>query len=144
MTTVPSSASLLDLQAGAPPLEPNPAQTLSITMKTRKVDPSGNSLSTGGTYTVPYAFGRTAVENNWATLSSGTLPTRIGRTADVNRRSVSSFTYDGSNRLTSFTADGLYTSIQYPSSTEIQVYLGVSGYRITLNALQLVTAIEVI
>lgn len=141
MTTVSSRATLLDLQAGAAPLAPNSAEVMSITMKTRKVSPAGTVLNTGNTYSVPKAFGQLCVEMAWATDTNAILPNRIGRTVDELRTSVNTFTYDGSLRLTNFTADGIAYFISYPNSTTINIYFGDQGRQITLNASQQVTSI---
>lgn len=141
MTTVPSSPRLIDLQVGATPILPNSSETMLITMKTRKVDPNDQVLNTGGTYTVPRSFGILAVESGWATENGTTIPSRNGQRVNPNVISATSFTYDGSNRLTSFMADGIFHSITYPDSTTINIYRGAEGRQITLNASQLVTAI---
>lgn len=47
--------------------------------------------------------------------------------------SASNFTYDGSNRLTGFTADGVVYLIDYPDSTHINVSIGGHIKQITLN-----------
>jgi len=141
MTTIASPASLLDLQVGATPVIPTDAETMSIKMRTRKVDPSGNVLNTGGTYTVTKAFGRLAVEMAWAEDVNGVLPNRIGRTVDPNRKRVSDLAYDGSNRLTQFTADGLTYFLAYPNSTTVTITLGQTVTTVTLDGAQRVTGI---
>lgn len=141
MTTVSSNPSFLDLHVGAPKIDYSATETMSILMKTRKVDPNGQVCNTGATVTVPKAFGQLAVEMGWATDVNAVLPNRIGRTVDENRTLVSNFTYDGSNRLTGFYADGLLYSISYPDTTHINIACGANSKQITLNALQQVTGI---
>lgn len=51
----------------------DPTGTVSIRMKTRVVYTDGTPLTTGNTYTVTAAWGKQVVENNQATLISGTI-----------------------------------------------------------------------
>ena len=73
MQTTSFPATYVDLQVGAPLLEPE--GNMQIKMKTRKVYIDGTVLNSGVTYTVTRAWGQVAVGNNWASDSDGVLPT---------------------------------------------------------------------
>jgi len=113
-------------------------------MRTRKVDENGQVCNTGGTYTVSRKTGKLWTDMAWAKDVNSVLPLRNGPTVDPNRNSVADITYDGTNRLTAFRADGILTSVSYPDANTIRVSFGSSKtYVITLNGLQLVTGITV-
>lgn len=142
MATVSQTPTFGDLHLGTPKIEPYPSETITIRMKTRKVDPTGTARTTGSTVSVARAWGILAIESGWAEYVSGEAPPdRLNRTVDEMRALVNSFTYDGSNRLTGFMADGIKHTLTYPDSTHIRYYIGANGREITLNASQLVTSI---
>lgn len=142
MSTVPSHSTLVDLHLGATPIEFAASETMSVLMRTRKVDENGQVCNTGGTYTVSRKTGKLWTEMAWAKDVNSVLPLRNGPTVDPNRTSISDFTYDGTNRITAFRADGILIQVSYPDSTTIVIEVGSSKtYTITLNALQLVTGV---
>jgi hypothetical protein len=136
MTVKPSAATLVDLQAGASNIGYHPEEVVSITMKTRVVDPNGQVCNAGGTYSVPKAFGQLAIESGWASDAGNIFPLKAARTVDPNALLVGSVTYNVSDQLTSLVADGVFYKLEYPDANTIDIYVGAQGKRITLDASQ--------
>lgn len=144
MTTKASSPTLVDLHIGAEIIPFHPEETMVIRMKTRRVDPNGQVCNTGGTYVVPRAFGKLAVESAWAEDLAQIFPIKAARSVDPNSLFVTDVTYNVSDQLTSLKADGVFYKLEYPNATTIDIYVGAQGKRVTLDGNQRLVSVSLL